>query len=173
VGPFLLLPWGASCSRQRLLAADGAALHLGRRSVPQGRLPLRRHAGAKVLEAGHPRARGAAARAGAAGLQLMDGELDWGGLRRCATRGAEATALGRQRPAERGLNEHAAVGGCQPFGGPLAESGLEALRAGPSHASVPSGPGKVLTYPNPTNWKRSTSLATRTPGIIGRTSRIL
>ncbi|CAK0906326.1 unnamed protein product, partial [Prorocentrum cordatum] len=109
----------------------------------------------------------------APGLQLMDGELDWGGLRRCATRGAEATALGRQRPAERGLNEHAAVGGCQPFGGPLAESGLEALRAGPSHASVPSGPGKVLTYPNPTNWKRSTSLATRTPGIIGRTSRIL
>ncbi|CAK0906319.1 unnamed protein product, partial [Prorocentrum cordatum] len=134
--------------RQRLLAADGAALHLGRRSVPQGRLPLRRHAGAKVLEAGHPRARGAAARAGAAGLQLMDGELDWGGLRRCATRGAEATALGRQRPAERGLNEHAAVGGCQPFGGPLAERpGGTASRALARVGAV--GPGQGADVPEP------------------------
>mmetsp|Transcript_88752 Transcript_88752/g.249983 ORF Transcript_88752/g.249983 Transcript_88752/m.249983 type:complete len:134 (-) Transcript_88752:31-432(-) len=26
---------------------------------------------------------------------------------------------------------------------------------------------KITTYPNPTNWKRSTSLPTRTPGYVG------
>ncbi|CAK0906325.1 unnamed protein product, partial [Prorocentrum cordatum] len=84
----------------------------------------------------------------APGLQLMDGELDWGGLRRCATRGAEATALGRQRPAERGLNEHAAVGGCQPFGGPLAERpGGTASRALARVGAV--GPGQGADVPEP------------------------